>query len=77
MDIVTENEISRHILDAAIMVHKEIGGPGLLEGYYEAASLVNCGVGEYAYKHRRQSLSYTGEWPLDLHSALICLWMAR
>ena len=37
MDIVTENEISRHILDAAIMVHKEIGGPGLLEGYYEAA----------------------------------------
>ena len=34
---MTENEISREILDAAIAVHTEIGGPGLLESYYEAA----------------------------------------
>ena len=34
---MTENEISKQILDSAIMVHKEIGGPGLLETYYEAA----------------------------------------
>ena len=32
-----ENEISRQILDAAIAVHKEFGGPGLLESCYEAA----------------------------------------
>ena len=32
-----ENEISRIILDAAITVHNELGGPGLLESYYENA----------------------------------------
>ena len=34
---MTENEISAVILDAAIAVHREIGGPGVLESYYEAA----------------------------------------
>ena len=34
---MTENEISKEILDAAIAVHKSIGGPGVLESYYEAA----------------------------------------
>ena len=34
---MTENEISRQILDSAIAVHRGIGGPGLLESYYEAA----------------------------------------
>ena len=32
-----ENEISKIILDAAIAVHTELGGPGLLESYYENA----------------------------------------
>ena len=32
-----ENEISGVILDAAIAVHNELGGPGLLESYYENA----------------------------------------
>ena len=32
---MTENEISAIILDAAIAVHKELGGPGLLESVYE------------------------------------------
>ena len=32
-----ENEISSVILDAAITVHNELGGPGLLEAYYESA----------------------------------------
>lgn len=32
-----ENEISKVILDAAITVHTELGGPGLLESYYENA----------------------------------------
>ena len=34
---MTENEISSQVLDAAISVHKEIGGPGVLESYYEMA----------------------------------------
>ncbi len=32
-----ENEVSKIILDAAIAVHNELGGPGLLESYYENA----------------------------------------
>jgi GxxExxY protein len=34
---MTENEISRIIVDAAIEVHRELGGPGLLEDIYEEA----------------------------------------
>ena len=34
---MTENEISRVIVDAAIEVHRELGGPGLLESIYEEA----------------------------------------
>jgi GxxExxY protein len=32
-----ENEISKEIVDAAIEVHRELGGPGLLEDIYEEA----------------------------------------
>jgi len=32
-----ENEISRHIVEAAIEVHRTLGGPGLLESVYEEA----------------------------------------
>lgn len=32
-----ENEISKTILDAAIEVHRTLGGPGLLESVYEEA----------------------------------------
>ncbi len=34
---MTENEVSKEILDAAITVHRELGGSGLLESYYEMA----------------------------------------
>lgn len=34
---MTENEISRVLVDAAIEVHRTLGGPGLLEGVYEEA----------------------------------------
>ena len=34
---MTENEISRKIVDAAIEVHRELGGPGLIEDIYEEA----------------------------------------
>ena len=34
---MTENEISKIIVDCAIEVHRTLGGPGLLEGVYEEA----------------------------------------
>ncbi len=34
---VNENELSRVIVDSAIEVHRELGGPGLLEDVYEEA----------------------------------------
>ena len=34
---MTENEISKIILDCAIEVHRTVGGPGLLESVYEEA----------------------------------------
>jgi GxxExxY protein len=34
---MTENEISKVIVESAIEVHRELGGPGLLEGVYEEA----------------------------------------
>ena len=32
-----EDRISRHVVDSAIEVHRNIGGPGLLESVYEEA----------------------------------------
>ncbi len=34
---MTENEISAVIVDCAIEVHRQLGGPGLLECVYEEA----------------------------------------
>lgn len=34
---MNENELSRHIVDAAIEVHRTLGGPGLIESVYEEA----------------------------------------
>jgi GxxExxY protein len=34
---VTENEISRVVVQSAIEVHRTLGGPGLLESVYEEA----------------------------------------
>jgi GxxExxY protein len=36
---MTENQLSHEIIGAAIEVHKELGGPGLLEDMYEEALL--------------------------------------
>ena len=35
--IMTENEISKVIVECAIEAHRELGGPGLLESVYEEA----------------------------------------
>lgn len=34
---ITENQLSEQVLDAAIEVHRTLGGPGLLESLYEDA----------------------------------------
>jgi GxxExxY protein len=34
---MAENEISKHIVECAIEVHRTLGGPGLLEDVYEEA----------------------------------------
>jgi GxxExxY protein len=34
---MNENQISKVVVDAAIEVHRELGGPGLLEDVYEEA----------------------------------------
>ena len=34
---MTENEIAKNVVDAAIEVHRELGGPGLLEDIFLAA----------------------------------------
>lgn len=44
---MTENEISRVVVEAAIEVHRTLGGPGLLESVYEEAlayELELCGL---------------------------------
>lgn len=38
--LLEPNEISGQIVDAAIEVHRELGGPGLLESVYEEALVV-------------------------------------
>ena len=39
-----ENEISGRVVDAAIEVHRTIGGPGLLESVYEEALAYELGL---------------------------------
>ena len=34
---MNENEISKVIVDSAIEVHRELGGPGMIESVYEEA----------------------------------------
>ena len=34
---MTENEITKAIVDATIEIHRELGGPGLIESVYEEA----------------------------------------
>ena len=44
---MTENEISKVVVEAAIEVHRTFGGPGLLESVYEEAlayELELCGL---------------------------------
>ena len=49
---MTENEISAIIVDAAIEVHRSLGGPGLIESVYEAA--LACELSSRGLKVQRQ-----------------------
>ncbi|MGH7766954.1 MAG: GxxExxY protein [Candidatus Binatia bacterium] len=53
---MTENEISKVILDAAIAVHKELG-PGLLESVYEIV---------LAYEIKQRGLSVNRQVPIAI-----------
>ena len=39
-----DNEISKTVLDAAILVHKTLGGPGLWESVYQDALVYELGL---------------------------------
>jgi GxxExxY protein len=54
---MTENEVGKIIVDAAIAVHRELG-PGLLETVYE----VNL-----AYELRQRGLSVEHQMPMSVH----------
>ena len=56
-----ENEISKQILDAAITVHKTVGGPGLLESVYRDSLFQElCLRGLKAEKEVRVPVTYKG-----------------
>lgn len=54
---MTENEISRVILDSAVSVHKELG-PGLLESVYEIV---------LSHELQQRGLRVTRQVPVSIH----------
>lgn len=54
---MTENEISGMVVDAAIEVHRTLGGPGLLESVYEEA---------LAYELQARGLSVERQWSVPI-----------
>ncbi len=59
---VHENEISKVVLDAAIEVHRTLGGPGLLEGVYEEALAWELGRRGLAVERQKSvPLTYKGQ----------------
>jgi len=63
-----ENEISSVVVDAAIEVHRELGGPGLLESVYEEALAFELrDRGLEVSRHVSVPLAYKGR---DLRSDL-------
>jgi GxxExxY protein len=58
---MTENEISKVIVDAAIEVHRVMGGPGLLEDIYEEAMEEELRLrGMEVERQRQVRLTYKG-----------------
>jgi GxxExxY protein len=58
---VTENEISGVVVDAAIEVHRTLGGPGLLESVYEEALAYELALRGFQVERQKQvPLQYKG-----------------
>jgi GxxExxY protein len=58
---MNENEISKVIVDAAIDVHRTLGGPGLLEAVYEEALAFELeSRGLIVYRQKAVPLVYKG-----------------
>jgi GxxExxY protein len=58
---VLENSTSRAILDAAIEVHRQLGGPGLLESVYEEALACELEIrGHFVVRQCEVPLRYKG-----------------
>lgn len=58
---MNENEISRHIVTAAIEVHRTLGGPGLLESVYEEALVWELQQKEFIVERQKLiPISYKG-----------------
>ena len=68
-----ENEISKVIVDAAIEVHRELGGPGLLESVYESALAYELEErGLTVERQRMVPVIYKGKrLPGDLHLDMV------
>jgi GxxExxY protein len=49
---MTENEISKIIVDCAIEVHRTLGGPGLLESVYEEALIFELQKRDLRVEHQ-------------------------
>ena len=59
---MTENEISKQIVDAAIEVHRTMGGPGLLERVYEECLVHELGLrGIAVVRQMAVPLEYKGK----------------
>jgi len=57
-----ENEIAKKIVNAAIEVHRELGGPGLLESVYEEALMYELrGKGLIVERQKQISVLYKGQ----------------
>ena len=59
---MTENELSHAIIGAAIEVHRELGGPGLLEDVYEEALCHELSIRGLKVERQQQvQLEYKGK----------------
>ena len=63
---MTENEISRVIVEAALEVHRTLGGPGLLESVYEEALVWELRQRGLAVERQKSlPIHYKGQLPGD------------
>ena len=57
-DISKENKLSEAVIGAAIEVHQELGGPGMLERVYEEALM---------YELKERGITYTNQLSIPVN----------